>query len=484
MTLKSLLLSSVAFALSTSATTFYADCSHACPGSGTISDPWCSIAEVNKLTFKPGDTLALKSGTTCEGTLSPKGVGTSTSVISITKYNSGGSTANPIINGTGAAAAVTLTNQDYWRISNLTVTNPASSLAARQGIHVTATDGKTHTGITIDSNTVHHVAGQTNKATHSADFVLSCGILVDTANKGSRYDNVLVQNNKVSDCGGGGIKVRVGAMDNQGEKAHVTKNTIQQCGGDGIIISYSNEPLIDYNIASDLGKGAYPYTGGNFAGMWVLGDHNPTISHNVVYGSIMSVADSQAFDCDWGNTGNCTVEYNFSRDNAGGAFLDCDGCGTSGGADQIVRYNIFQNDCRINSNGNKPTLYFYQNVMYCPDKAFDWVLPTNAVFTNNIFVGNGNSSLPNKSGIKWNWNVFQDVDRPTSNGIAGDPEFVQPGKGAESLESASGYKLKSSSPALHNGAVIAGSGGKDYFGNAVSASQKPNRGAYEGPGIN
>lgn len=363
------------------------------------------------------------------------------------------------------------------------MTNPAGQLAARQGIHVTASDGKTHTGITIDGNTVHHVAGQTNKATHTTDFTLSCGILVDVGKAGSRYDDVLVRGNDVSDCGGGGIKVRVGAMDNLGFQAHVTQNAIRACGGDGIIISYSDTPLIDYNTAADLGTGAYPWTGGNFAGMWVLGDHNPTIRHNVVTGSIMSAVDSEAFDCDWGNTGNCTVEYNFSRDNAGGAFLNCDGCGTSGGADQIVRYNIFQNDCRFYSNGDRPTLYFYQNVLYCDEANFNMTLPPNTQFVNNIIVGNGKSALPARSGISWAWNVFQNVKPPTNNGIQGDPMFVSPGSGQDTLASAAGYKLKKGSPALANGQVIAGNGGIDFYGNPVSQTSKPNRGAYNGAGV-
>lgn len=470
---------------------YYVDCSRPDAGEGSQHRPWNSLQQVNSPTFAPGDVIAFKAGTTCIGTLSPKGVGTADAAIRITKYAAAAAdnNPNPIINGTGADAAVTLTNQDHWQISNLTVTNPASGLAARQGIHVTASDGKTHTGITIEHNTVHHVAGQTNKRTHSHDFILSCGILVDTSGAGSRYDGVLVQHNAVSDCGGGGIKVRVGAADNRGHKAHVTRNTIHACGGDGIIISYSDSPLMDYNVASDLGTGAYPFTGGNFAGMWVLGDHNPTISHNVVYGSTMSDVDSEAFDCDWGNTGNCTVEYNYSRANAGGAFLNCDGCGPPdappGGADQIVRYNIFENDCRMYSNGRRPTLYFYQNVMYCPDehKGFDIAVADNAYFTNNIFVGNGKASLPVRSGIRWRWNVFYRVPRPTDNGIEADPGFVDPGSGGNDLASVGGYKLRRGSPALGNGAVIPDSGGVDFFGNPVSFTQKPNRGAYNGPGL-
>ncbi|POR32119.1 Ig domain protein group 2 domain protein [Tolypocladium paradoxum] len=465
------------------ATKYYVDCSQSSPGSGTQASPWNSVSQVNQPTFQPGDIIAFKSGTTCTGTLSPKGAGTASSVIQITKYSTDCNTANPVINGNGATAAVTLTNQDYWYMSDLSVTNPASTLAARQGIHVTANDGKTHTGITIDSNYVDKVAGQTNKKTSSADFSRSSCILVDATGTGSRYDSVLVKGNNVSNCGGGGIKVRVGAMDNHGQQTRVTNNTIDACGGDGIIISHSESPLIDYNIASNLGKGTYPWTGGNFAGMWVLGDHNPTISHNVVYGSIMSDIDSEAFDCDWGNTGNCTIEYNYSHDNAGGAFLNCDGCGPSGGATQIVRYNIFQNDCRMYSNGDNSKLHFYQNVMYCADKNFDISVPKNTQFTNNIFVGNSNSILPARSGIKWSWNVFQNVQRPTRNGISGNAGFVDPGTGGNTLDSVGGYRLTKSSPALLNGAIIASNGGQDYYGNLVSTTTKPNRGAYNGPGI-
>ena len=462
------------------AATYYADCSSSCPGKGTQSDPWCSIAEVNAPTFQPGDVIGFKAGTKCIGTLAPKGVGTSSKIIQLTSYGSG---ASPIINGTGAAAAaLTLTNQDYWKISKMHVTSPAAAVAMRRGIFIDANDGKTHTGITIDSNLVDYVAGQTNKGSHSSDFSSSAGIVVGAEN-GSRYDNVLVTGNNVTNCGGGGIKVRVGSMTNRGQNVRVTNSNVQSCGGDGIIISYAESPSIDHNVASDLGKGAYPFAGGNFAGMWVLGNHNPVISYNVVYGSTMSSFDSEAFDCDWGNSGNCTVEYNYSRNNAGGAFLNCDGCGTSGGADQVVRYNIFENDCRIISSGNTPKLYFYQNVMYCPDKAFSLSLNPTSYVTNNIFVGNGNSTLPNKAGTTWEWNVFYNVDRPTSNGIEADPEFSNPGTDGTTLSGGNGYKLKSNSPALANGAVIANNGGKDFFGNTVSNTAKPNRGAYNGPGV-
>ncbi|GAB5585101.1 hypothetical protein Unana1_00001 [Umbelopsis nana] len=100
--------------------------------------------------------------------------------------------------------------------------------------------------------------------------------------------------------------------------------------------SSPDSPLIDHNVFNDLGGGKYPWTGGNWAGIWVLGSYNAVMEYNIVHNTKMSKFDSEAFDCDWENTGNCTVQYNYGHDNAGGMFLNCDGCGTSGGSVQIV----------------------------------------------------------------------------------------------------------------------------------------------------
>lgn len=84
------------------ATQYYVDCSASSSGSGTLQSPWNTLAQVNAPTFQPGDTIALKAGTQCNGVLSPKGVGTAAAVIQITKYTQGASaSANPVINAPG-----------------------------------------------------------------------------------------------------------------------------------------------------------------------------------------------------------------------------------------------------------------------------------------------------------------------------------------------------------------------------------------------
>ncbi|UNI23033.1 hypothetical protein JDV02_008876 [Purpureocillium takamizusanense] len=461
---------------------YYIDCSAAAAGNGTFEGPWNSLEAANRFTFRPGDTLALKSNVTCTGTLRPLGSGNATHPIRLTSYPPDSILGPPVINGNGANSSLLLTNQDHWRVSKLALTNPAASLGRRQGILVMADDGAAHFGITIDRNHVYDVAGQTNKANFSGDFANSAGIELGALN-GSTYVDVWIRDNSVNDCGGGGIKVRPGQMDVNGRNIRVSHNAIDACGGDGILVSYADAPSIDHNVASNLGKGRYPWTGGNFAGMWVMASHDPVMRHNVVYGSVMSLFDSQAFDCDWGVSGTCLVEYNYSHDNAGGAFLDCDGCGVSRGAKQVVRYNVFENDCRIVSVGENASLDFYNNVMYCAEGDFDMRVPQVTRFANNIFVGRSNASLPVASGITWDNNLFETVMPPTEDGIVGDPGFLKPRASGGTLGAAFGYRLREGSPALGSGKVIEDNGGYDYFGNAVEANARPNIGPYNGKGV-
>ncbi|MER6984213.1 right-handed parallel beta-helix repeat-containing protein, partial [Streptomyces carpinensis] len=421
-----------------SGNTVYLDCSRSIDGTGSPGHPYTTVASVNARTFHPGDTLAIASGTTCHGTLAPKGSGTAAAPITIVPYGTGDA---PVIDADGAENALHLTNQDHWRIGAIKLTNPASGTAQRQGLLIESTDGRTHSGFDVDGLIVDKVAGETDKAAHATAFAMSACIRTGASGPDSLLADVHVHGTSVGNCGGGGIKVRVGTVNTRlGQRVHVDHNTISAVGGDGIIVSYAESPMIEYNTAADLGTGAYPWTGGNFAGIWVLGDHDATIQKNVVHGSIMSAFDSEAFDCDWGNTGTCTVQYNFSRDNAGGLFLDCDGCGTVGGATEVVRYNVSQNDCRMVSGGSGgwSSLRFYNNVVYCTGRRLDVTVPANSILENNVWVASEDSRLPTGSGVSWQWNVFQGVPRPTANGIEGDPQFVDPGTGGDTLGSAGG----------------------------------------------
>ncbi|PIG88096.1 hypothetical protein AARAC_001576 [Aspergillus arachidicola] len=450
----------------------YLDCSSSnSDGDGSKSNPFSSITEANKAVLSAGDTLSIKSDTTCSGTLSPQGSGTQEKPIILTSYGDG---PLPIINGSGAAEAVSLTNQDYWEISNIAVINPAAKIAWRRGILATSSDGTVHRGLYIHDVTVYNVAGETNKArnpVHSSPQAESWSTApsITAATTTSKYSTTQ-------------FMTAVAAASSP--RVHVFSNNISYVGGDGIVVSYGLSPLIESNLCGFLGHGKYPWTGGNFAGIWVLGCRDAVMRFNAVHDSLMSEIDSEAFDCDWGNEGTCTVEYNYSHDNAGGIFLNCDGCGTPGGARQIVRYNIFQNDCRMYSNGDNVELDFYNNVVYCPDKKFEIAVPPKTNMSNNIWVGTQDSTLPTGDSIEWHGNLFQTVPQPGDTaGIDGDALFIDPGTGKDTIDSVDGYKLRSGSPALLKGVVVSDNGGRDFWNNKVSSEQRPNIGSYNGKGL-
>ncbi len=142
------------------------------------------------------------------------------------------------------------------------------------------------------------MAGQTNKTgSVTEDYVQSGGSIVTGATgTNSTLNDVHVHHNTVSNTGGGRTEDPYRFHGHQGSGVLVEYNTVKDVGGDGVIVSYADSPpMIQYNDASGIGNGVYPpFSGGNFAGIWVLGDHNPTIQKNAVYDTTkMSAADSQ-----------------------------------------------------------------------------------------------------------------------------------------------------------------------------------------------
>ena len=125
---------------------------------------------------------------------------------------------------------------------------------------------------------------------------------------------------------------------------------------------------------------------------------------------------------------------------------------------------------------NTEETYVYNNLIYISSGAKMNILTNNDMdlnfFRNNLYFGN--VTIDNNTAFEHH-----------SSEIMVDPKLVNPGS-----EDPNDYKLKSDSPAIGKGILINGSnnssnfiqnnGGRDYFGNPVSNSEKPNIGAYNG----
>jgi hypothetical protein len=110
-------------------------------------------------------------------------------------------------------------------------------------------------------------------------------------------------------------------------------------------------------------------------------------------------------------------------------------------------------------------------------------------FRNNIIynLGSGDYSIPGTTGT-FDYNLFfgnHPANEPDDlHKLTTDPLLINPGSGSNGINTVDGYKLKIGSAALGSGVTVTNNGGNDYFGDPVSPTASPNRGAYNGSGLN
>ncbi|MFC3803063.1 right-handed parallel beta-helix repeat-containing protein [Cohnella sp. GCM10012308] len=489
---------------------------------------WKTLSKVNATTFSAGDQILFKRGGVWYGQLYPKGSGALAggvaTPVTISSYGTG---AKPLIDGGSLAqgAAVYLLNQEYWTIDGLEVTNNSGSDNAtgvpRYGILVKGDNaGKRLNGITITNNDVHGVNGCYN-CNGTIDPHINAGITVFSAQDTDAFANVYIGGNAVTDVGRNGITVwdysftseyvnvpdgfntRVVSIDanKAGAGLTVENNIVTRPDGDSILVYGYKNALIQHNVSNGAGQRSMPgYSMDSSAGIWPTMGDGTVVQYNEAFGTKLNSTDGQGFDVDNGHT-NAVVQYNYSHDNQGGFLLLMDGYSSR----NTVRYNISAND---GANGQKGLITFslglpdltniYNNTFYigaasaanpvycdlCPGTN-----PGSWTFKNNIVynLGSGTWQRPPGNNGTFDYNLFygnHPASEPSdAHKLTNDPKLTNPGASPAGLSSPVGYRLQTGSPALYSGTVIAGNGGKDYFGNAVSATDAPSRGFSEGPGI-
>src|SRR5207249_15849 len=135
-----------------------------------------------------GDSLLLARGSVCIGQLAPLGSGTSGTPVTVDGYGTGN---RPVINGAGLAeSAFLLTNQQYFEVHNLELTNTGTGSADRSGLIVNLTDYGTGHHYLVDNVYVHDVNGLDSQTKVSNGITFrTTGTVTPT-----HYDDVTVQN--------------------------------------------------------------------------------------------------------------------------------------------------------------------------------------------------------------------------------------------------------------------------------------------------
>lgn len=472
---------------------------------------WETLEKVNSTEFEPGTKILLKCGSVFYEQLVPKSSGEPGKYIIIDSYGSG---SKPLINGDGEAAAVIISSLEYIEVRNLAVTNSSEYMSPRKGVSVVA-------GGQI-SNGVYHSGGMFNHI-----YLINLDVYDITSDEGDRFNGgivfyskrsqnpaafneVLVQGCTVRNTGGCGIVMASDYANGPGvewspleyypsQNVAVRGNYIAHCASDGIFLSAINNLLIEYNTVTDTS-----YAQGSYAGIWPHYSSNVVMQYNEAYDVKLVGGDGQGFDVDI-NCVDTVVQYNYSHDNEGGFILLCtDGINGGYNKDISVRYNVSQNDMGqiFTLSGPISDVKIYNNTVYTKSGlktnlagTYEWAgaagsSPADARFTNNIFYMNstGRCSFIVPSRIVFDTNLFYgsyDFEQLAGSGahvsgtVNADPLFEAAGGAGRGLESALAYKLNAASPAIDSGKWISGCGGRDFSGNTVSKSGKPDIGAFE-----
>ena len=489
----------------------------------TIDSPWKTLTKLQTVTFQPGAAIYLKSGsvwTMASGSeFHPLGSGSSGNPIIIDMY---GGTTKPVINGNGAKTsnALHLSNQEYWEINNLEITN-AGAVSDNNGpdsnkkraVSIEATSGVKH-HIYLKNLNVHNVYGSLGTEAGGKDnggIVMIC-----SGGSSSHFDDILIDGCTVTNVDRQGITVGDilcnGGLTNYSNANYSTNVVIQNCvvdhpGGDGIVTFYTEGAIVQHCLSiNSNNKSDYACS------MWPWSCSNTHFQYNEGYGAQVlkdgTVDDGTFGDADGENI-NTYYDYNYTHDNVGGGFMLCasTGSGSLPPKNTYIRYNISRNEGNywvyFSSAASATGNYFYNNTVYQPSGSnklgMIYADSGKPAFTakNNVFVnlssvkgfnaGSGTHTLDYNVYYGSGFSSDTTEINKDSHKLTTDPLLV----GASSATINTRYsdvinngvfKLASGSPAIASGIVISGNPTKDFWGSTVSTTA-PCRGAHEYSGV-
>tara|TARA_B100000780_G_scaffold146265_1_gene102147 strand:- start:389 stop:2092 length:1704 start_codon:yes stop_codon:yes gene_type:complete len=499
------------------------------------SNAFKNLGKINSITFAPGDKIKFKTGDTWKGYFKIRGSGSSPAPISIESY---GNSSKPIIDGNGYQASLFLENVQYIEVNNLEFKNEASHKKSDGSVKLMSGSSRNGQDERFGILAIRFGAGKNINHLKISNVKISniyptpaeqsynhqgYGMRFESYNDAelNYYDGISIDNVDISLTGHYGIHIVNTMSGAQAEYYHrnisITNSNFYDTGGSGIVIARSKNILIENSTFKGTGSTKDIRMWERGSGLWLY-TCNDAIVQNSTFEDAYGVQDSFGAHIDWGNE-RVVIQYCLSKNNFGG-FVEILGENLDSG----YRYNISIGDGtrtgvhngnifwvsdfaganrRIGSKNN----FIYNNTVFVPSTNPVTNNPMSPgilirentedtfVYNNLIYVNSGasvNILINNDSDLNFFRNnlYFGTVNINTSfehhsSEIFVDPKLINPGS-----TDPNDYKLQADSPAIGKGILINGSsdnrdfiknnGGKDYFGNSVSNTEKPNIGAYNG----
>ena len=503
--------------------TFYVSPTGSDSAAGTsTTNPWRTIAKVNSVDLNAGDRVRFQGGATFPGLLylEPGDGGTSSSPVVIDSYD-----GRATLDG-GAGNAVYA-----WRAAGISLTNLR---LVGSGAGTNAGDGLAFYNDLPGDVLLPYVRITDVESSGFGKW----GIVVGGGLGRSGYSDVRIDRTSTHDNGMGGVLSFAAAaavhrgvsISNSTAYRNLGRSDATRNSGNGLVLGSVNGGVIERSTAQGNGGANNPSIGQGPVGIWAYDANDVRIQLNESYGNRTgATVDGGGFDLDQ-NVTNSIVQYNYSHDNDGPGYMLAHGSAAASHSDNVIRYNISQNDRRKNSGGaievwgGVRRADVYHNTVYvgaptggaiAAVKLVDAPLavgPSALHFRNNILyatatiplLGTANSQLGATADIRfegndwyqegadgtflwggvrygslaaWRTATGQETVGSTAVGTAVNPGMVSPGGGV------AGARLSSGSPVVDAGLDLSAfgisSGGRDVFGGGAPLGPRPDIGAHE-----
>ena len=293
---------------------------------GSRKSPWKSIARINTIHLRQGDSVLFGGNQTFEGELKMDSVsGNLNHPIILGSYGTGHANINAI-NGT----AITISRCKYIRVTNLGLQGSGRKLGNTQnGLIVEYSDH-----ITIDS-------------LRTTGFQ-KCGVLI--------FSSAHIQLNRIHAFNNGFAGVQISAQPGTRDSYHITLTAVtaennpgdptvlDNHSGNGIVAGYCRKVLIDQCTAFNNGWDM-PRKGNGPIGIWCFEADSVVIQRCISYNNKTSFGgeDGGGFDLDGGVT-NSIIQYCLTYNNEGSGFGIFQYAGASIWKNNIIRFNVSYND--------------------------------------------------------------------------------------------------------------------------------------------
>lgn len=374
---------------------------------------WKSLEKVNATTFKPGDKILFEGNTVFEGTLSINNSGTSKQSILFGSYGNG----KAIINA-GNGDGIKAFNVSNIKVKDFIIKGNSVKDNNGNGIHFYSDD-------TINNPQNIIIENCDVSGFHNIGIAVGCG---DNENiKG--YKNVRILKCNAFENGQAGISSYGSYTGFQNMNFYVSHcksynnrgipGKTENHSGNGIVMGEVDSLLIEHCEAYENGADNSSEAGGP-VGIWVWMCRNAVIQHCTSHDNHAGLTkDGGGFDIDGGSS-YCIIQYNLSYNNEGAGYLLAEYGALFPFTNNIIRFNISENDGRKNNYGaigiwgasadyKVTNCYVYNNTIYSDDKNIVNGTPAaitlmgphfkNVVVANNIFALQGKVNFINADDV-------------------------------------------------------------------------------------